>query len=1089
MENNISDRGLDALKKQFEKPGREFRGKPFWSWNGELEENELKRQVDVLREMGFGGYFMHSRAGLITEYLGEEWFDLCNKVAVYGEEKGMESWLYDEDRWPSGCAGGIVTRDPAYRMKSLVLFESEPDDLSLREGQVAAFEALLGDKDDVLIKYKKLSAGESPSLKAGEGEKLRLLKFAVVYDSPSSNCNGATYIDTMMAAATQRFIEVTHEQYRVHAGEKIWPLIKGIFTDEPHRGRLLDNARRDEKGLLTCGLCWTDDIFDEFRQRYGYDASGMLPEIFYAAPGFETAPAVKHDYVDLANNLFVERFAKPINEWCVKNGITFTGHVLHEDALTNQTVPNGSLMRFYEHMGAPGIDMLSEHADNYWVAKQIQSAARQLGKKWVLSELYGCTGWQFDFKGHKAVGDWQALYGVNLRCPHLSWYTMEGEAKRDYPASILHQATYYKDYNYVEEYFARFGVLMSEGKPVCDVLVLNPIESVWTKIYAGWASWLWPLDGAVNVKEEQYRQLFEIMRSAHVDFDYGEEFLMCEHGSVAVENGQTVLKVGEMSYVTVVVAALDTIRSSTLKLLREFAEKGGRVCLLGDPPYMVDARRSDEFGLLSVTRDGFSKEGVQRSVKPFSAVKVDIEAGPADRIHYQLRDAREKDGIAILALLNTDRTNCNTGVSVRVSGLPGIKGAALWRLEDGRVCTLDRCSVTPDGVEMTLDFLPAGEKTIALYFDEMPADAGADAGPDPAASYFGRKVVFEKELSGEFGYVLGEKNAMVLDFAEGSITAADGSSKHFGACEVLRLDRRIREFAGIEHRGGEMLQPWYAKKYENKVYGKLTLRYEFTVKDVPADGILVCAERPELIDYYLNGRKLEPDGGFWIDSCFKTMPAEGSELHEGTNVITAVTDFRRTTNIESVYLVGDFGVASELVSPGPRTGPNIRGNIYSKNKYMTTLPGSLDFGNITDRGLLSYTGTVSYLITPEMLKDVKPGKGGRAVICCSDFTASLFKVTDKAGRERIMAWEPYEADVTDLLDEGFSLVMVATRKNLFGPLHYLPAIPPGSVGPGHFVTEDATFSEDYALINSRPGRVTVKVYGCENPHPAIGPDP
>ncbi|MDR0287940.1 MAG: hypothetical protein LBI03_09605, partial [Clostridiales bacterium] len=84
----------EDLYQNFLSPGTEYRGKPFWSWNGELEENELVRQIHVMREMGFGGYFMHSRCGLITEYLSEEWFDLCNKVADEGVKLGMESWLY-----------------------------------------------------------------------------------------------------------------------------------------------------------------------------------------------------------------------------------------------------------------------------------------------------------------------------------------------------------------------------------------------------------------------------------------------------------------------------------------------------------------------------------------------------------------------------------------------------------------------------------------------------------------------------------------------------------------------------------------------------------------------------------------------------------------------------------------------------------------------------------------------------------------------------------------------------------------------------------------------------------------------------------
>ena len=105
----------------FSNPGCAYRAKPFWSWNGELREDEVRRQVGIMQDMGFGGFFMHSRAGLITEYLGREWFDLINAGADEGERRGLEAWLYDEDRWPSGSAGGKVTVDPQYRMKSLCI--------------------------------------------------------------------------------------------------------------------------------------------------------------------------------------------------------------------------------------------------------------------------------------------------------------------------------------------------------------------------------------------------------------------------------------------------------------------------------------------------------------------------------------------------------------------------------------------------------------------------------------------------------------------------------------------------------------------------------------------------------------------------------------------------------------------------------------------------------------------------------------------------------------------------------------------------------------------------------------------------------
>jgi len=49
-------------------------------------------------------------------------------------------------------------------------------------------------------------------------------------------------------------------------------------------------------------------------------------------------------------HLFVDSFARPIGEWCAKQGIAFTGHILSEDSLSSQTGVAGDCMRFYEHM-------------------------------------------------------------------------------------------------------------------------------------------------------------------------------------------------------------------------------------------------------------------------------------------------------------------------------------------------------------------------------------------------------------------------------------------------------------------------------------------------------------------------------------------------------------------------------------------------------------------------------------------------------------------------------------------------------------------------------------------------------------------
>lgn len=173
---------------------------------------------------------------------------------------------------------------------------------------------------------------------------------------------------------------------------------------------------------------------------------------------------VKWRYVDLVECMFLEAYAIPMHECCQKHHLYFTGHVLQEDTLSGQTAMIGSVMRFYEHMDVPGVDVLTEGNKNFLLVKQLSSVARQTGKAWKLSELYGCTGWQFSLENHKQVGDWQALLGIDVRCPHLSWYTMQGEAKRDYPASIFFQSAWWKDYKQVEDYFARMPCAAARGR-------------------------------------------------------------------------------------------------------------------------------------------------------------------------------------------------------------------------------------------------------------------------------------------------------------------------------------------------------------------------------------------------------------------------------------------------------------------------------------------------------------------------------------------------------------------------------------------------------------------------------------------------
>ena len=153
-----------------------------------------------------------------------------------------------------------------------------------------------------------------------------------------------------------------------------------------------------------------------------------------------------------------------------------TGHMMEEPTLKSQTAALGEAMRSYRSFQLPGIDMLCGSRE-FTTAKQAQSAVHQYGRPGMTSELYGVTGWDFDFRGHKLHGDWQAALGVTVRVQHLAWVSMKGEAKRDYPASINDQSPWWQDYAYIEDHFARLNTALTRGKPVVRVGVIHPVES------------------------------------------------------------------------------------------------------------------------------------------------------------------------------------------------------------------------------------------------------------------------------------------------------------------------------------------------------------------------------------------------------------------------------------------------------------------------------------------------------------------------------------------------------------------------------------------------------------------------------------
>lgn len=92
----------------FASPPSEYRGAPFWGWVTKQDLKKTVAQVDMFKDMGMGGFHMHTRVGLDIPYMGDEFMAIVRACVARAKETGLLAYLYDEDRWPSGFAGGKV---------------------------------------------------------------------------------------------------------------------------------------------------------------------------------------------------------------------------------------------------------------------------------------------------------------------------------------------------------------------------------------------------------------------------------------------------------------------------------------------------------------------------------------------------------------------------------------------------------------------------------------------------------------------------------------------------------------------------------------------------------------------------------------------------------------------------------------------------------------------------------------------------------------------------------------------------------------------------------------------------------------------
>lgn len=632
-------------------PASRQRPVPFWSWNDKLDPEECRHQIDLMHQQGIGGFFMHARGGLHTEYLSEEWFQATKSCIHKAAELGMNAWAYDENGWPSGFGGGLVNgKGVFYQQKYLrcrrVYGEKEARAV---ENPIAFFT----EEGDFLPEDQPLPSRQP----------LLVCHFQV----------NPYYVDTLDGRVIAQFIQCTHEEYFRRLSPEERKAMRGFFTDEPQ-------ISRD-------GYPWSLVLEEEYRKRFQEDLRPRLIHLFY--PWGKEFRRTRYRYWRTCTELFGENFMRQIHDWCQAHHWELTGHLVLEETLLDQLTSNGACMPHYEYFHIPGMDILGRNLTWVTLPLQLFSAAAQTGKRQILSETFALCGWAVSFADLQWLVQWQFVHGVNLICQHLESYSLRGLRKRDYPASLFRHQPWWNHYKPFNDYLSRMGTLLEKGDVHYRVLLLHPQSTAMMCYDNG-------RNGAILPYQHAFRKATETLEGHQVNHHYGDEILMERHGRV--EKGE--LSIGEQAYRLVILPKLNNLSHTQVRLLEEFSRQGG--LLLGwrndleDAPFSVDGIPAPHCPLLDKVQWFDDQEALVEAIpQEFRPVRVTGEDGKdAPQIHCTSRDFPDFDGRpAVMHYFVNNERFASVGALVSVPGV-GVEGYcprtgerhAVPFSSDGRTC-------------------------------------------------------------------------------------------------------------------------------------------------------------------------------------------------------------------------------------------------------------------------------------------------------------------------------------------------------------------------------------------------------------------
>jgi hypothetical protein len=277
----------------------------------------------------------------------------------------------------------------------------------------------------------------------------------------------------------------------------------------------------------------------------------------------------------------------------------------------------------YEYEHIPAIDNLAKYSTAQLSARQVGSVAAQLSKKQVLTETFGCSGYDATPRELKHIAERQYVHGVNLMCQHLMPYSLAGQGKVDHPPCFSKHMMWWNEYKLFNDYFTRLGFMLAESKDLINVGIIHPIQSVYLKYFRDNEEPCFEFD-------IELEKLQSVLQENNINYHLINETILQKYGKIS-ENS---LQIEACKYNYIIIPYCLTLKASTANILKEYVEKGGNIYCYDKPKY-IDGQLSD----FSYLKTNCTLEEIKKS-------NISIESN--GKISYTYRSARNERFIYVL---------------------------------------------------------------------------------------------------------------------------------------------------------------------------------------------------------------------------------------------------------------------------------------------------------------------------------------------------------------------------------------------------------------------------------------------------------